>query len=199
GGARPRRVDAVDAEPAVLVEGDPHRVGVPAGDRGDARRVARAVEHRVSLDAHVLGAGSRDPEQPDRRAGGVDEVVALDADADRTGGGARRARQLGGDDGAGDEPREERSGRPEATPKNGTHPHPSLPTPSSCPADRSVITGRTVTGATDDRTEMPIAAPRLRSWSRTGDAAAGRARAGWRASWRPCPWPWRSASSAASW
>src|SRR5207237_547301 len=53
--------EAVDAEPAVLVERHPHRVHpVPGGDGGHGGVVGGPVEGAEALDAGVLGAGAVD-------------------------------------------------------------------------------------------------------------------------------------------
>ena len=78
-----RRVDAVDAEPAVLVERDAHDVGLPGGHRRDGRVVRRPVEDAPALRAGILGAGPVQPDQLDDVAVSVDQVVALHVDDPR--------------------------------------------------------------------------------------------------------------------
>src|SRR4051794_9467201 len=89
-----RRGDAVDPEPAVLVQRDAHDVRVPGADGRDGGRVAGAVEDVIALDAGVLRAGAVDTVQVDGHAG-VEDLVARDVQA-RTAVDGAGERALGG-------------------------------------------------------------------------------------------------------
>jgi hypothetical protein len=83
-------VDAVDPQPAALVQRQPHRVDVPALHRLDRRRVGRALEDAVAFDALVLGSGAVDAEQAHGVSATVDEAVALHPDPGPRRPGRRR-------------------------------------------------------------------------------------------------------------
>ena len=80
---------AVDAEPAVLVEGNAHGVRSPALDRVDRRLIARTVKDAAALGAHVFGALAVDAMHDHGLTGRVHESVALDM----KGGGGRARRR----------------------------------------------------------------------------------------------------------
>src|SRR2546430_1415481 len=82
-----------DCIPAAVQGGDPDRVDVPGGHRGDGGGVAGAVEDAPALDTGVLRARAVDAQQPDGRSVTVDEAIAGDADRERGCGGRRRGWQ----------------------------------------------------------------------------------------------------------
>src|SRR4029079_17895030 len=84
------RVDAVDAEDAVLVQADVDDVCVPGGDGRDRRVVARDVEDATALHARVLVAGAVDAVQVNGLVRAVEQRVARDVEA-REGRWRRRA------------------------------------------------------------------------------------------------------------
>jgi hypothetical protein len=86
---------AIDAQPAVLVQRNPHRVGVPRRDRGGIGGVERPGRVCVPVEAGVLGAHPVDPHELHGLAGSVHEVVAVDRDRERR-AGKRGARGYGG-------------------------------------------------------------------------------------------------------
>src|SRR5207302_10955091 len=57
-GAAIGRIDAVDVEPAVLIQGNPDAVDVPAGHGTDRVGVAGAVKDAPTLDAGILRSGA---------------------------------------------------------------------------------------------------------------------------------------------
>ena len=75
-GARVGRVDAVDAEDAVLVQAHVDDVHVPGGERVDHRVVAGPVEDPPALDAGELGARVVDAVQVDYAVVAVEQLVA---------------------------------------------------------------------------------------------------------------------------
>lgn len=81
GAAANRRRDPVDAEPAALVERQPHRVDPPALHRRDRRLVDRPFEDRLPFQALVLAAGAVDAEQANRIAMAIDESLTANADS----------------------------------------------------------------------------------------------------------------------
>ncbi len=83
GGAAELGIDAVDPQPAGLVQRHPHGVDLPALHHRDRGRVHRPVEQSPTLLAGILGPGAVHPEQPHRLSPAVDQVVGADADPGR--------------------------------------------------------------------------------------------------------------------
>ncbi len=77
------RGNAVDAEPAALVQGQPDGVDAPRGHRCDRGVVGRPVEQPPSLRAGELTTGAVDSTQAQRPARRVDQGAADDAHRNR--------------------------------------------------------------------------------------------------------------------
>src|SRR5438093_1274831 len=86
--------DAVDAEPAGLVQGQAHHIRLPGCDRLHGRRVGRSIEDAPALRAGVFRPGAVHPAQPHRSSGGVHQSGTLHVHRGGTGGrGGRGGRR----------------------------------------------------------------------------------------------------------
>ena len=88
--ARVRRRDAVDPQPALLVERHSHHVGVPALDRSHRGLIHRTITEAPTLHARVLHTGAVHATQDHRLAESVHQAVALNVDRSQR---ARRDRR----------------------------------------------------------------------------------------------------------
>ena len=79
------RVDAVDAQPAGLVEGHAHGVGARVRDPAERDGVRRSVEDAPTLHACVLRARPVHSQEADLYAASTDESTVVDADGEPIG------------------------------------------------------------------------------------------------------------------
>src|SRR5437667_8129103 len=87
--------DAVDAEPAGLVQGQAHHIRLPGCDRLHGRRVGRSIEDAPALRAGVLRSGAVHPAQPHRASEGVHQSGTLHVYGGGAQGLGRRGRGRG--------------------------------------------------------------------------------------------------------